>query len=134
MRLCIPLLSTDMAEASSDNLPLAAHFGLAERFAVVDSVSGEILDECGVAGHCSGPCHCPLPNLAASQVDALAGQAMGFRLLQLSRRAGLPVLAVKARTLGELRSEMRHQSSAARPLSAAICLTNTRCQSASGKA
>ena len=42
-----------------------------------------------------------------SGVDALAGRSMGFRLMQLSRRARLPVLAVKANTLGELRREMR---------------------------
>ena len=35
---------------------------------------------------------------------------MGFRLLQLSRRARLPVLAVQAKTLGELRREMSGKS------------------------
>lgn len=45
--------------------------------------------------------------LVDSGVDALAGESMGFRLLQLSRRAKLPVWAVKAKTLGELSHEMR---------------------------
>src|ERR1035437_7528586 len=106
MRICIPLLYSDINTPSENGVRLAAHFGLADRFAVVDSISGDILSECDISGYCPGPCHCPLPNLVASEVDALAGQSMGFRLLQLSRRAKLPVLAVKAKTLGEFRHEM----------------------------
>lgn len=126
MRICVPLLSNETRHASDDHLELAGHFGLAERFAVVDSASGDILAECGISGHCPGPCHCPLPSLTEVKVDALAGQAMGFRLMQISRRAGLPVLAVKARTLGELRREMRG-AQLSRPLSSARCLTSMRC-------
>lgn len=126
MRVCVPLL-TDVAGANgASDLPLAAHFGLAKGFAVIDSASGDILGECRIAGHCPGACHCPLPNLLDCPVDALAGPAMGFRLLQISRRAGLPALAVKARTLGELRHEIG-QKLPVRSL-AAVCLTNTRCQ------
>ncbi len=125
MRICIPLLPTDLCDADSDDLPLAEHFGLAERFAVMDSVSGKLLSECGVSGYCRGPCHCPLPDLEDVEVDALAGLAMGYRLMQISRRAGLPVLAVKAQTLGELRHEM-HDLSSAGLLPAVKCLTNIR--------
>lgn len=132
MRICVPLLSPVTGYASSDDLPLAAHFGLAERFAVLDSATGKIIDECGVSGHCPGPCHCPLPNLANIEVDALAGQAMGYRLMQISRRAKLPILAVKAQTLGELRREVCNKSTTP-PLLAAKCLTNTRRQAPSGK-
>ena len=106
-RICVPLLSSGIGQPAGQDCRLAPHFGLAERFAVVDSLSGEIIDECGISGHCPGPCHCPLPDLVGSGVDALAGRSMGFRLMQLSRRARLPVLAVKANTLGELRREMR---------------------------
>jgi predicted Fe-Mo cluster-binding NifX family protein len=124
MRLCVPLLSADADNPGDKDLRLAAHFGLAERFAVVDSLSGEILSECGISGYCPGPCHCPLPNLVDSGVDALAGASMGFRLMQLSRRAKLPVLAVKATTLVELSREMRGKSPAL-ALSAGKCLTTT---------
>lgn len=126
MRICIPLLAGKASDPTSDNLPLAAHFGLAERFAVVDSTSGAVLEECAISGHCPGPCGCPLPNLGEAAVDALAGHAMGFRLMQLSRRTGLPVWSVKARTLGEFRTEM-HNESSAQPLAAAKCLTSLRC-------
>lgn len=131
MRICIPVRFTENTNTISGDSPLAPHFGLADRFAVVDGDSGEILDECGVVGHCPGACHCPLPDLATSKVEALAGQAMGFRLMQISRRAGLPVLAVRARTLGELCHELRNQSPI-RSLPSAICLTNARCQIVSG--
>ena len=124
LRVCVPLWSDGAAHSAGEDWPLAPHFGLAERFAVVDSASGEIVSECEIAGHCPGPCHCPLPNLVDSGVDALAGQSMGFRLLQLSRRAKLPVWAVKAKTLGELSRDMR-----ANPptllMSAGKCLTHT---------
>ena len=112
IRLCVPLLFGDVDNPAGKDWRLAAHFGLAERFAVVDSLSGEILSECGISSYCPGPCHCPLPNLVDSGVDALAGQSMGFRLLQLSRRAKIPVLAVKAKTLVELSREMRGKSPA----------------------
>ena len=122
LRLCVPLLPGDVDNPAGKDLRLAAHFGLAERFAVVDSLSGEIVSECGISGYCPGPCHCPLPDLVDSGVDALAGEAMGFRLLQLSRRAKLPVLAVKAKTLGELSCEMRGKSPAL-AMSAGRCLS-----------
>ena len=110
LRLCVPLLASEIGQpAGVDSSRLAAHFGLAERFAVIDSVSGEIVSECAISGYCPGPCHCPLPSLGGG-VDALAGPSMGFRLLQLSRRAKLPVYALKAKTLGELRREIRGQS------------------------
>ena len=124
LRLCVPVLSADLDNPSGKDLRLAAHFGLADRFAVVDSLSGEILSECGISSYCPGPCHCPLPNLADSGVDALAGQSMGFRLLQLSRRAKLPILAVKAKTLVELSHEMRGKSPRL-VISAGECLTKT---------
>ena len=110
LRLCVPLLASEVGQpAGLDGNRLAEHFGLAERFAVIDSVSGEVVSECAIAGYCPGPCHCPLPSLAGG-VDALAGPSMGFRLLQLSRRAKLPVYAVKAKTLGELCREIRGKS------------------------
>jgi len=123
MRLCVPFLSADADNPGDKGLRLAAHFGLVERFAVVDSLSGEILGECGISSYCPGPCHCPLPNLVDSGVDALAGESMGFRLLQLSRRAKLPVLAVKAKTLVELGHEMRGKSPTL-AMSAGKCLTS----------
>lgn len=129
MRICVPLLSSDLNNTGSNDLPLAVHFGLAEHFAVVDSASGDILDECGIAGYCPGPCRCPLPNLANCDIEALAGQSVGFRLMQLSRRAKLPVLAIKSKTLGELRHEMRDTTQAL-PLVAAKCLTSSYQQSA----
>ncbi len=132
MRICVPLLSSDLSSPSGKDVRLAAHFGLADRFAVVDSVSGDILNECNISGYCPGPCHCPLPNLAESGVDALAGQSMGFRLMQLSRRAKLPVLAVKAQTLGELRHEM-HGNSPALPMSVGKCLSNNNRKTATAK-
>ena len=124
LRLCVPLLSRDADSPASEDWQLAPHFGLAERFAVVDSISGEIVDECDISGYCPGPCHCPLPNLVDSGVDALAGESVGFRLLQLSRRAKLPVWAVKAKTLGELRRDMR-ANPPTRVMSAGKCLSNT---------
>lgn len=132
MRVCVPLLSSDVCTPSAKDVHLAAHFGLADRFAVVDSVSGEILDECDISGYCPGPCHCPLPNLADGDVDALAGRSMGFRLMQLSRRAKLPVLAVQAQTLGELRNEM-HSQSPALPMSVGKCLSVNHRKTAAGK-
>lgn len=131
MRVCVPLLSDAISANSRADVSLATHFGLADRFAVIDSVSGNIVGECRVAGYCPGACHCPLPNLQDCPVDALAGAAMGFRLLQISRRAGLPALAVEARTLNELRREIG-QKLPIRSL-AAVCLTNTRCQPARSK-
>jgi len=122
----VPLLSCDSKNVSDSNLPLAAHFGLAKRFAVVDSRSGEILSECDIAGYCRGPCQCPLPNLQNHQIDALAGHSMGFRVLQLSRRAKLPVWSVAAQTLNELRHELQEKSPPSF-LSKAKCLT-TLCQ------
>jgi len=133
MRICVPLLSSDINIPSGNDVQLAAHFGLADRFAVVDSISGDILSECDISGYCPGPCHCPLPNLVAGEVDALAGHSMGFRLMQISRRAKLPVLAVKAQTLGELRHEMRGQPPT-HPMSAGKCLTNSKRNTAGGKA
>jgi predicted Fe-Mo cluster-binding NifX family protein len=122
LRLCVPLLARGVGEPQDKDWRLAAHFGLADRFAVVDSLSGEILSECGISSYCPGPCHCPLPNLVDSGVDALAGESMGFRLLQVSRRARLPVLAVKAKTLAELIGEMRGKSPTP-AMSAGRCLT-----------
>lgn len=140
MRVCVPLLSSPasirdgMRDGSAHDLPLARHFGLAECFAVIDSVSGDMLGECRISGHCPGACHCPLPDLTDSRVDVLAGQAIGFRLMQLSRRAGLPVLAVQAHTLDELRDEIRDVSSTESPVRASmpapVCLTGGRRSSA----
>jgi len=113
-------------------LPLATHFGLAECFAVVDSTSGDILGECDISSYCPGPCHCPLPNLADNGIEALAGHSMGFRLMQLSRRAKLPVLAVNAQTLSELQNEMRTQPPVLH-LSAVKCLTSKRQPTPVGK-
>lgn len=132
LRICVPLSSSDVNVTDADDVRLATHFGLAERFAVVDSASGDIVGECGISGYCPGPCHCPLPDLADGDIDALAGQSMGFRLMQLSRRAKLPVLAVKARTLGELRREMCG-SSPTRPMSAGKCLSSSPRQAAGAK-
>lgn len=126
LRICVPLLSNDVQNGPESELLLAAHFGLAKRFAVVDSSSGEILDECDIAGYCRGPCQCPLPSLANHQIDALAGHSIGFRVMQLSRRAKLPVLSVDAQTLGELRQELQGQSPAPL-LMTSKCLT-TLCQ------
>jgi len=141
MRVCVPLLSSSasirdgMRDGAAHDLPLARHFGLAECFAVIDSASGDMLGECRISGHCPGPCHCPLPDLAESRVDILAGQAMGFRLMQLSRRAGLPVMAVRAHTLDELRDEIRDVSSVKLPVRSSmptpVCLTGGRRSSAS---
>lgn len=122
MRVCVPLLAA--AGLSGDDLPLAGHFGAAASFAVVDSDSGEILGECALTGACRGPCACPLPDLSAHRVEALAGPAAGYRLLQLSKRAGLPVYATRARTLGELRRELAATPPAR--LTAGVCLNNTR--------
>ena len=130
MRICVPLLSRPVEAAASgesgvasrQSLPLAAHFGEANCFAVVDSESGAWLGECRVASHCPGACHCPLPDLADQPVDALVGRAAGFRLIQLSRRAGLPVLAVAARTLGELCREVG-AGLPTRALPAPVCLS-----------
>ncbi|MGE5385845.1 MAG: hypothetical protein ACM3SV_08150 [Betaproteobacteria bacterium] len=130
MRICIPLLAADDGATGDDSLELAAHFGLAERFAVIDSASGEILEECESLTRCPGPCGCPLPNLASGKVDALAGPALGFRLLQMSRRAALPVFSVKAKTLGDLRREIAQ--STGRSLKSAICLTSLRCRTPGG--
>ena len=124
LRVCVPLWSDGVGHSIGEDWQLAPHFGLAERFVVVDSISGEIVDECDISGYCPGPCHCPLPNLVDSGVDALAGESMGFRLLQLSRRAKLPVWAVKAKTLGELSHEMRGKSPGF-AMPAGRCLTNT---------
>ncbi len=132
LRLCVPLLSGDVGSPAGKDFRLATHFGLAERFAVVDSLSGEILSECAISGYCPGPCHCPLPNLVDSDVDALAGESMGFRLMQLSRRAKLPVLAVKAKTLGELSHEMRGKSPVF-AMPAGRCLTNAPSPGAGAK-
>ena len=127
MRICVPLLSKPVAGRAAVDaeagaaLPLAAHFGEADCFAVIDSESGAWLGECRVASYCPGPCHCPLPDLAEHPVDALVGRAAGFRLMQLSRRAGLPVLAVAAHTLGELCHEVR-AGLPTRPLPAPVCL------------
>ena len=126
MRICVPLLSNASADLT-DNATLARHFGLAQRFAVIDSSNGNIVGECRISGQCPGACHCPLPNLIDSQVDALAGQSMGFRLMQISKRAGLPILSVHARTLGEFRNEIRRKWPT-RPLTAAVCLTNAHGQ------
>lgn len=133
MRICVPLLSSEINIPSGNDVRLAAHFGLADRFAVVDSISGDILSECDISGYCPGPCHCPLPNLVACEVDALAGHSMGFRLMQLSRRAKLPVLAVKAQTLGELRLELRGYPPTL-PMSVGKCLSNNNRNTAGGKA
>ena len=124
LRVCVPLWSEEVGRSAGEDWQLAPHFGLAERFAVVDSISGEIVDECDISGYCPGPCHCPLPNLVDSGVDALAGESVGFRLLQLSRRAKLPVWAVKAKTLGELRRDMS-ANPPTRVMSAGKCLSNT---------
>lgn len=124
LRLCVPLLAHDIDDPQDQDWRLAAHFGLAERFAVVDSLSGEILSECGISSYCPGPCHCPLPNLVDSGVDALAGESMGFRLMQISRRAKLPALAVTAKTLVELIREMRAKSPTP-AMSVGKCLTAT---------
>ncbi|MBK1678984.1 hypothetical protein CKO20_01135 [Rhodocyclus tenuis] len=120
-----------MNDASGNDSPLATHFGLAGRFAVIDSENGEILADCPVGGVCRGPCGCPLPDLSGSKLDAIAGRSVGFRLLQLSRRAGLPVLASAARTLGELRRELA--ADRLRPLSAATCVSNARAASGRGR-
>jgi len=131
MRVCVPLLSnsTSIRGHADRALPVASHFGLAECFALIDSESGSLLGECRIAGHCPGACHCPLPDLAGGCVDVLAGQAMGFRLMQLSRRAGLPVLVSKAHTLGELCDDIRSgalvKSPGRTPVSA-VCLTGGR--------
>ena len=131
MRVCVPLLSNSASIRGHAGraLPVASHFGLAECFALIDSESGNLLGECRIAGHCPGACHCPLPDLAGSGVDVLAGQAMGFRLMQLSRRAGLPVLALRAHSLGELCDEIRNESlvkSPARAPISTVCLTKSR--------
>lgn len=123
MRVCVPLLSS-MNDASGNDSPLATHFGLAGRFAVIDSQNGEILADCPIGSVCRGPCGCPLPDLSGSRIDAIAGRSAGFRLLQLSRRAGLPVLASTARTLGELRRDLA--TDRLRPLTAATCVSNAR--------
>ena len=133
MRVCVPLASRCAAlhderrDDVSGQLVLARHFGLAERFALIDSESGARVGECSVVGHCPGACHWPLPNLAGNRVDMLAGPAIGFRLMQLSRRAGLPVVAVQAHTLGDLRDEIRTLFSSGSPLRssmpAPVCLT-----------
>lgn len=126
MRVCVALQSRTpsalAAPAALHALPLAAHFGEAASFAVIDSESGELLGECRVSRHCPGPCHCPLPDLDAASVDLLAGHAAGFRLMQLSRRAGLPVVSVGAHTLGELCRELKG-GVLPRPISAPVCLS-----------
>ena len=131
MRVCVPLLSNSKSiRGHADRaLLVASHFGLAECFSLIDSESGNVIGECRIAGHCPGACHCPLPDLAGSGVDVLAGQAMGFRLMQLSRRAGLPVLALRAHTLGDLCDEIRNEfliKSPARAPVSTVCLTKSR--------
>lgn len=122
MRYCVPLLVGDPAHP--DDLRLASHFGLASRFALIDGEQAKIVGDCASNGVCRGPCACPMPDLAAHEVDALIGPALGFRLLQLSRRAGLPVFATRAQTLGELLRELAN--GALRPLATAVCLTAAR--------
>lgn len=134
MRVCVPLSSNSgtiisIRDDANRALPVASHFGLAECFALIDSESGHVLGECGISGHCPGACHCPLPDLVGGQVDVLAGQAMGFRLMQLSRRARLPVVALRAQTLGELCDEIRNEAlvkSLGRTPVSAVCLTKGR--------
>jgi len=125
MRLCIPLLHADTTELSTDTLPLAAHFGLASHFAVLDSTNGEVLGACAITGRCPGPCACPLPQLADGQVDALVTQALGFRVMQLSKRNHLPVLTTQAATLGELRHTLRQQP-LTQALDKAVCMSTGR--------
>jgi predicted Fe-Mo cluster-binding NifX family protein len=124
MRVCVPLLATSIPGEPVGDFQLAAHFGLAERFVVIDSESCSIVGECPSAGHCKGPCACPLPSLGNHGIEALAGQALGFRLLQMSRRAGLPVLDTRARTVGELCRELSQKKLRAMP--AAVCFKNAR--------
>lgn len=132
MRVCVPLasrcasLDDEKRVDVSGRIALARHFGLAECFALIDSESGALVGECNVAGHCPGACHCPLPDLAGSRVDVLAGPAIGFRLMQLSRRAGLPVMAVQAQTLDELQDEIARLAASVplrSSMSAPVCLS-----------
>lgn len=124
MRICVPLLATSIPGEPVDELQLAAHFGLAERFVVIDSECCTLVAECACAGRCKGPCACPLPSLDSHGIEALAGQALGFRLLQMSRRAGLPFLDTRARSLGELCRDLG--KTRLRPMPAAVCVKNAR--------
>lgn len=128
MRVCVPLRSKSVAAlgalTAANPLPLAAHFGEAACFAVIDSDSGEWLGECRIDRSCPGPCHCPLPDLDAASVDLLAGHAAGFRLMQLSRRAGIPLVSVKAHSLDELRRELA-AGAPLRPIPAPVCLSRS---------
>lgn len=138
MHVCVPLSSSapGLAGEACSSLVIAEHFGLAEVFAVVDTASGEIVSTRATSARCPGPCACPLPDLendadeAQPAVEALAGPAAGFRLLQRARRAGLPILASRSRTLGELQRELKAKSLP--PLSAAQCLSGARARRAGG--
>ena len=112
MRVCVPLMATDTPGGSVADAQLAGHFGLADRFAVIDSETCTIVAECASAGRCKGSCACSLSSLDRHGIEALAGQALGFRLLQMSRRAGLSVLETRTTQL--------------RALPAAMCFKNGR--------
>lgn len=125
MHLCVPLQTSEINEPDSDSLQLATHFGHAKCFAIINSSNGDILGTCSISRYCPGPCKCPILDFSDSsipKIDALAGNAIGFRLLQMSKRAALPVLATAARTLGELRREVHHQAQN-QTLLKAICST-----------
>ena len=119
VRICVPLLD-DGNPNLAGNPALARHFGQAQRFGILDSERGEIVDQCGIAGYCKGPCGCPLPDLGATRVDAVAASAIGFRQLQIARRNTVPVLGTGARTLAELRDACRNDTLL--PIAAACCL------------
>lgn len=121
-RIGIGLTAPAPGEAWNDASPLAAHFGQARSFAILDCASGVIVDHCEIAGYCAGPCHCPLPNLVDAKVDALLGQTLGFRQMQQARRKHIPVLAVTSPTLGALRQLLRAPQPLTLGVATAKCL------------
>lgn len=124
-RVAIALTAPAPGEAWNDASPLAAHFGQARSFAIVDCASGAVVDHCSITAYCPGPCHCPLPNLGDAKVDALVGQALGFRQMQQARRNHIPVLAVTTPTLGALRQLLRTPQTLTQRITTAKCLTQT---------
>lgn len=125
MHICIPLQQSLKTSTSTNDLLLATHSGTAQCFAVIDN-NGNLCGECAVLKHCPGPCKCPLPDLSSHRVDAIATPAVGFRLMQMSKRSDIPIYTTHAHTLGELSqnmAELKHHR-----LKFAKCLTRDICK------
>lgn len=123
MNVCIPLEEPLENISNIKQAKLAQHFGKAKSFAIIDTDSGEIIGECGTLKNCPGPCKCPLPNIELDSVDALAGSSMGYRLVQMARRASVPAYLIKAETVGEFNEKTPELLEIKRVVRAGICCT-----------